>query len=408
MMKSLDKPSGVDQRLDRGVASQRKNVLVLGSYLTPEHAGATHSTVTIVKALAESNWANVTVGAYGWDPSFLPAGVPVIQLREQRPPGPLWRIFPLPEYWHAFRALREHDLGAFDLCYTHSISLALAYRRQHPDVTIATHPGAVLWDREILEEGEAPARWRRLQARLARPIEAKHYRMRKCVHFVSTRLVGTIRSDSFRVPPETFKVAPLPVDSTHFDPARVQRDVRQELEISPDSFVIATVARLVPWKRVDAVLRALKAMDESAMLLVVGEGPEREPLEALAVELQVADRVRFVGRQDPRDYLAAANVFALPSLIESFGLVYVEAMLMGLPCIGLRYRPPAVLSAAMEVIPDGEAGFCVDSDDELRDRLAYFAANPDACRAMGERARRRALELYGTHQYIERLRLTAD
>jgi glycosyltransferase involved in cell wall biosynthesis len=184
--------------------------------------------------------------------------------------------------------------------------------------------------------------------------------------------------------------------------------VREELKISPDCFVIATVGRLVRWKRVDAVLRALKAMDESTVLLVVGDGPERERLEALAVELQVADRVRFVGRQDPRDYLAAANVFALPSLIESFGLVYVEAMLMGLPCIGLRYRPPAVLSAATEVIPEGEVGFCVDTDDELLERLTYFAANADVCRAMGARARHRALELYSTHGYIERLRLVAD
>jgi glycosyltransferase involved in cell wall biosynthesis len=184
----------------------------------------------------------------------------------------------------------------------------------------------------------------------------------------------------------------------------VRRDIRKELDIPTEAFVIISVARLVPLKRIDAVVRALSSFDESAMLLIVGDGPAQGSLEDLARQLGLTTRVRFVGRQDPRDYLAAADVFALPSRLESYGLAYVEAMMMGLACIGLRYRNPDVLSAAVEVIGDGELGFVVDNDDELRARLHMLAKDRRTCRAIGERARRHALARFTPREYVNRLR----
>ena len=66
--------------------------------------------------------------------------------------------------------------------------------------------------------------------------------------------------------------------------------------------------------------------------------------------------------------------------------------------------PPNVLSAAMEVIPEGEVGFCVADDDELIARLRYLAANRDERLAMGARAKRWTSERFDAAGYIAHLR----
>ena len=86
-------------------------------------------------------------------------------------------------------------------------------------------------------------------------------------------------------------------------------------------------------------------------LLVIGDGPEQPSLEAQARELgrrrsQVQFR-GFVPDETKYQLLAAADVFALPSLHEAFGLVYLEAMHCGLPVIAGRARRPGRLSRAM-------------------------------------------------------------
>ncbi|HEY6508919.1 MAG TPA: glycosyltransferase, partial [Vicinamibacterales bacterium] len=96
------------------------------------------------------------------------------------------------------------------------------------------------------------------------------------------------------------------------------------------------VGRLVAYKGVDVLLRAMVGV--RASLVLVGDGPLRRTLEALAVELGVAERVRFAGRVSDADRLAwygRADVVVLPSVSrqEAFGMVQVEAMLSGRPVV---------------------------------------------------------------------------
>ena len=73
--------------------------------------------------------------------------------------------------------------------------------------------------------------------------------------------------------------------------------------------------------------------------------------------------------RQPADPMRPHSAFVLPSLIESFGLVYAEAMLMGLPCIGMKNNPPVVLSSSEDVIMNGRSGYVISDVDELVQRL---------------------------------------
>jgi glycosyltransferase involved in cell wall biosynthesis len=138
--------------------------------------------------------------------------------------------------------------------------------------------------------------------------------------------------------------------------------------------LVVGVGRLVYYKGFEYLIHAMKQVD--GQLLIVGEGPLREKLGALAVELGVADRVTFLGKIDHPSLVAcyhAASVFALPSVArsEAYGLVQVEAMAAGLPVVntlldsgvpfvslheqtGLTVPPadPAALAAAINRLLD--------------------------------------------------------
>ena len=110
-------------------------------------------------------------------------------------------------------------------------------------------------------------------------------------------------------------------------------------------FELVTVSRLVPRKNIEAVLRALSHLDDPAIrYAVVGDGPERNRLEALASELGLAS-VRFLGalsERDKREVLRRSRLFVmcprsdLGGDVEGLGLVYFEAHGLGLICIGAR------------------------------------------------------------------------
>jgi len=127
-------------------------------------------------------------------------------------------------------------------------------------------------------------------------------------------------------------VIPLGFREVGFAPAS-----RAELGLPADAFVIISVGRLVRRKANDRLITALaEAGDPRLHLCLVGDGPRRPALEQLAAQLGVAERVHFQGHIDERrkhQLLAVADVFALSSLHEGFGLVYLEAMCCGLPVV---------------------------------------------------------------------------
>jgi teichuronic acid biosynthesis glycosyltransferase TuaC len=129
----------------------------------------------------------------------------------------------------------------------------------------------------------------------------------------------------------------------------------------PPTPTLVTVGNLIARKRHADVIEALAGLAPAhpdLRYVIVGDGPERPALQALASARGVADRVEFRGRRPHADAVAAARaatLFVLPSVAEAFGVSYVEAMAAGVPAIGVRGEDgPEEIAAAgggMELVP---------------------------------------------------------
>lgn len=157
--------------------------------------------------------------------------------------------------------------------------------------------------------------------------------------------------------------------------------------------LILAVGRLVANKGVDTLLRALALIPAATRAVIVGDGPERGPLETLARDLNLSDRVTFTGALPLtaiREWQLRATILAAPCRIlpnaDSDGIpnVIIEAMATGLPVIATPIR------ALGELIRDGGNGLLVPPDDEgaLARAIAGLLADParQATLAAGGRA----------------------
>jgi glycosyltransferase involved in cell wall biosynthesis len=148
------------------------------------------------------------------------------------------------------------------------------------------------------------------------------------------------RLRAWGVPRDRIQVVPNGIDAAElrYDPA-LRAAARARLGIPVTARVVGTVGRLVPTKQVDQLVRAMTGVPD-AMLLVVGDGPERGALEQLVGELGLDGRVVFAGATPyPREMLSAMDVFATPSTQETFGMAVLEALAAGLPAVYVTCPP---------------------------------------------------------------------
>lgn len=146
--------------------------------------------------------------------------------------------------------------------------------------------------------------------------------------------------------------------------------------------ILLSTSRLVRQKGIDVAIRALAELPD-ATLVVLGEGPERPALEALARELGVAERVHLPGRvPDVAAWLRRASVYVHPARWEGFGLGVLEAMLAGLPVVASN------VSSLPELVANGETGLLVPPDDPSALARAIATVTHEQGIAGRERARR--------------------
>jgi glycosyltransferase involved in cell wall biosynthesis len=168
-----------------------------------------------------------------------------------------------------------------------------------------------------------------------------------------------------------------------------REEARHRLGVAMDSFVVACAARLVPNKGITDLVEAIRELHRQEVrpvLLIAGDGPERERLEKQARAIAGA-QVRFLGLMtDVSDVYAAANVFALPSHSEGFGLAFVEAAFHGIPSIGTQ------VGGIPMAINNGETGILVQprSPAAVAQAIKLLHDTPTLCYRLGEAAQNRA------------------
>lgn len=388
-------------------AGHGRSVLVLAPFLTRRHAGAAQATASIINTLHRRGNLQVQVVAFDVEAGVLRDDIPVRLAQGPAPRRFVWRVgrlFVVPDF---ARALRGVSLPPADMVYTQSLEMGLAFRRFDKSTPVVAHLGHVLAGREAREETDLSQPWRAIDAAAAERLEREVYDSPNWQHVVSTRLVAQARVRHFGLPEDFFRVQPLCVNIARFSDRSRRNDMRAELGIGSDECVIIAVARMVRWKNLDWLIRAMPRLPANARLVLVGDGAARGALEA-TVAPEMRHRVHFAGHVDPVPYLAAADVFALPSAIESFGVAYAEAMAMGLPCVGLRYAPPAHLSSAEDVIEPGTSGFVVSNETELQEVLCGLCTDPSLRMRAGDAARARAHLLFSEDAYAEFLERCSD
>lgn len=125
----------------------------------------------------------------------------------------------------------------------------------------------------------------------------------------------------------------------------------------PQSFIFVFIGRLITAKALDVLIKALSLVPKG-FLLVVGDGPERGKLEALAYAQGVLNRMLFTGsRSDIACILKRSDCLVLPSRREGFGLVLLEAMASSVPVIASDFK------AAQEIIEDHTTGLLVTAEN---------------------------------------------
>lgn len=177
--------------------------------------------------------------------------------------------------------------------------------------------------------------------------------------------------------------------------------------------VILFVGRLIELKGCDRLIRAVAAIEssESVEIVVIGDGPERDSLEALAVNLGV--RVRFLGIQSPavvREWMNRARIFSVPSVsvsdgtAESFGVVFLEAQSMELPVVSF------VHGGIPEVVEDGITGLLAEegSVDGLAACLTTLLEDDELRSVMGRAGRERVERHFGVASLANRLESIYD
>lgn len=237
------------------------------------------------------------------------------------------------------------------------------------------------------------ARWERLNARRADVVLAP------------SRYSAGVARREYGVGAERIAVVPEPIElerwKSHFAaaPSRPRSGP-----------TILCVARMYPRKRVGDLLMAaalLRPRIPGIRVRIVGRGPGWEGAVRAHAALGLGDRVLLLGdvsRDRLAEEYANADIFCLPSVQESFGLVFLEAMAAGLPIVACR------AAAIPEVVEDGVVGLLVSPRDPagLARALEVLSADPGRARLMGE-AGRRAVPAYTPERvavrFLEAVRL---
>jgi glycosyltransferase involved in cell wall biosynthesis len=254
---------------------------------------------------------------------------------------PLMRIprRALPVRWLDYARAARPETARADLIFINSLGLPLVGAQRKPRVLKVV--GDLAWERavnkgwippsediDVFQRGRYPLRVRMLQAQRAREVQ----RMDRIIvpsHYLREMVIG------WGAPPERVQVIynALAPDAQVSPISRT--DARAALGLDADAPLLLTVARLVPWKGIDHMIRAVHAVPD-VRLIVAGEGPDEARLRAITEAERVTGRVTFLGRVARERlgvYFRAADYTVLYSGYEGLSHTLLESLLAGTPVI---------------------------------------------------------------------------
>lgn len=258
----------------------------------------------------------------------------------------------IPPFYRMLHKFRRHE---FDIIHTHTPFMlgmvGLRWAEAHEIPIVTTYH--TLYDRYAHYPPGLPRRYVRF--RIAKHTNFYYNQVRHVITPTDASLKWLRRHSV------STRVSVIPTGA----PARAffdRSEVRHSLGISPDTKMLLYVGRLAREKNLqvlfDMAATAFSA-DPTLRLWLVGDGPYRADCAAMARELGIGDKVRFVGfvpRNEVDKFYAAADLFVFSSITETQGLVVQEAMTYGLPAVAV------VGGGASSSIVDGENGFVVRND----------------------------------------------
>ena len=178
-------------------------------------------------------------------------------------------------------------------------------------------------------------------------------------------------------------------------------DYRRLYGIPHDAFVVGWVGRMTGVKDSGAVLRTVAALRErgvNAVVCMVGDGPDREPLEQLAHELGIARACYFAGYQpDVGGFYRLFDAFFLPSVNEGTPVSAIEALATGTPVVANR------VGGVPDVVRDGVDGYLVEPGDVegAAERLELLARDPALRERLGAAGRERVRARYAVTRLVD-------
>ena len=307
-------------------------------------------------------------------------------------------IAPLRDLRAIFRLARLIRRERPQILHTHTAKAgavgrlaALLAGRARPPIVVHTFHGHVL------------------RGYFARPLTLSFRLLERVLAWWTTCLIAVspeVRDDLVALgvaPASKFTVIRLGIELEQRTGARVDAgaETRRVMGVAPDVFLVGWVGRMTAVKRTDDLLETLRVLVDlgvDARLCLVGDGPDRDPLEQRASQLGVVQRCLFVGYQeDVAPFYDAFDALLLPSANEGTPVSVIEALAAGCPVVATR------VGGVPDVVRDGVDGFLAEVGDveTLARHLAELAADPERRRQMGESGRARVLTRYSVERLVD-------
>ena len=205
------------------------------------------------------------------------------------------------------------------------------------------------------------------------------------------------------IPPDKIIKIYNGIETDYYKPVgneEMRYKIRREFAVNDSDILIASLGRLVWQKGFEYFLHAIPEILREipdARFILVGDGPLRPELERLAVELGEGDKIIFAGyRSDVRDVLAALDIVVIPSVLEGFPMITLEAMAMAKPIVAAK------IDGITEQITDGINGILIPPKDSsaIAQAIIRLINDRESGKKLGLAARKRVEQEFSVEKMV--------